>query len=47
MGRASRAGRDWALKRAARRVPAPEIIWEIDAPGETPETPQLPLRAAE
>ena len=28
MGRASRAAQDWALVRAARRVRAPEIIWE-------------------
>ncbi len=28
MGRSSRAARDWALTRAARRVRAPEIIWE-------------------
>ncbi|WP_324753968.1 efflux RND transporter permease subunit [Roseovarius sp. Pro17] len=28
MGRASRAARDWSLMRAARRVRAPEIIWD-------------------
>ncbi|MFX0540965.1 efflux RND transporter permease subunit [Roseovarius sp. S4756] len=28
MGRASRAAQDWSLQRAARRVRAPEIIWE-------------------
>ncbi len=28
MGRSSRAARDWALARAARRVRAPEIIWD-------------------
>ncbi|WP_281968327.1 efflux RND transporter permease subunit [Roseovarius nanhaiticus] len=28
MGRASRAARDWSLERAARRVRAPEIIWD-------------------
>ena len=28
MGRASRAAQDWSLVRAARRVRAPEIIWE-------------------
>ncbi|MDO6731949.1 efflux RND transporter permease subunit [Marinovum sp. 2_MG-2023] len=55
-GRSSRAARDWALSRKARRVRNPEIIWE-DAP--TPPTstttavvvdpaqPELPLRAAE
>jgi multidrug efflux pump len=29
-GRSSRAARDWALQRAARRVHAPEILWEDD-----------------
>jgi multidrug efflux pump len=28
MGRASRAARDWSLQQAARRVRAPEIIWD-------------------
>ncbi|SFN34475.1 multidrug efflux pump [Roseovarius lutimaris] len=27
MGRSSRAARDWALTRAARRVQAPELVW--------------------
>ncbi|SLN55571.1 Toluene efflux pump membrane transporter TtgE [Roseovarius gaetbuli] len=27
MGRSSRAARDWALSRAARRVHAPELVW--------------------
>ncbi|WP_138933343.1 efflux RND transporter permease subunit [Roseovarius arcticus] len=38
MGRASRAAQDWSLVRAARRVRAPEIIWE-DLP-EDAQTPQ-------
>ncbi|SDE05128.1 efflux RND transporter permease subunit [Limimaricola pyoseonensis] len=43
MGRGSKAARDWALRREARRIRAPEIIWEDE-----PETrPALPLRAAE
>jgi multidrug efflux pump len=29
MGRSSRAARDWALQRAARRARAPEIIWDF------------------
>jgi len=29
-GRASRAGRDWALQRAARKVTSPTILWEDD-----------------
>ena len=28
LGRSSRAAQDWALKRAARRAPPPEIIWD-------------------
>ena len=29
-GRASRAGQDWALQRAARKIKAPTILWEDD-----------------
>ncbi|MFX0547103.1 efflux RND transporter permease subunit [Roseovarius sp. S1116L3] len=36
MGRASRAAQDWSLQRAARRVRAPEIIWEDGGADETP-----------
>lgn len=32
LGRASRAARDLALQRAARRLKAPEIIWEEETP---------------
>lgn len=57
MGRGSRAARDWALNRAARKLKAPEIIWE-DESSDPPlslavaqpdplTTPQPPLRAAE
>ncbi|EBA05933.1 efflux RND transporter permease subunit [Sagittula stellata] len=53
-GRGSRIARDWALAREAKRIKAPEILWEeIDrpAPSRDPATddPQLdlPLRAAE
>ena len=35
-GRASRAGRDWALQRAARQVTSPTILWEEDE--DMPET---------
>ncbi|MGR3745008.1 MAG: efflux RND transporter permease subunit [Pseudooceanicola nanhaiensis] len=31
-GRGSRAAEDWALRRAARRVRSPEIIWDDDGP---------------
>ncbi|MEM1064054.1 MAG: efflux RND transporter permease subunit [Pseudomonadota bacterium] len=48
MGRASRAAQDWALQRAARRVRAPEILWDADAPPARPAPPaDLPLKAAE
>ncbi len=50
MGRGSRAARDWALRRQARRIRAPEVIWtEADdiAQFDT-EVPVLtPVRAAE
>jgi len=53
-GRGSRAARDWALNREARRVRHPEVIWTEDE-DEEPEPerhadevePLLPLRAAE
>jgi multidrug efflux pump len=56
-GRGSRAARDWALERAARKLTAPEIIWDDDSldPPLMPAAaqpdplivPQPPLRAAE
>ncbi|MBB3711008.1 multidrug efflux pump [Limimaricola variabilis] len=45
MGRGSKAARDWALRREARRIKAPEIIWE-DGDGPLPR-PAPKLRAAE
>ena len=45
MGRSSRAARDWALARAARRVKAPTILWDEDTPDRV--APDRPLRAAE
>ncbi|MFQ6547831.1 efflux RND transporter permease subunit [Aestuariibius sp. 2305UL40-4] len=58
MGRSSQAARDWALNREARRVKAPEILWEDDIqpaptnePAEDNDQKELPLdtplRAAE
>ncbi|MGR3466136.1 efflux RND transporter permease subunit [Limimaricola sp.] len=45
MGRGSKAARDWALRREARQVGLPEIIWdEEDGPLSRPATT---LRAAE
>jgi multidrug efflux pump len=56
-GRGSRAARDWALNRAARKLKAPEIIWEDEAAdpplvlspakADPLTSPQPPLRAAE
>mgnify|MGYP001627806059 CR=1 FL=1 len=56
-GRSSRAARDWALNRKARRIRHPEIIW-VDDPAPAPEPepvelvtpedddqPELPLEA--
>ena len=48
LGTSSRAAQDWALRRAARRIRAPEIIWEDMAEADAPVTHSgLPLRAAE
>ncbi|NNK15638.1 MAG: efflux RND transporter permease subunit, partial [Sulfitobacter sp.] len=42
LGRASRAARDWALQRDARRLKADEIIWDPDAAPIAPvATPRL------
>ena len=38
MGRASRAAQDWSLERAARRVRAPEIIWDDGTAGAPTES---------
>jgi multidrug efflux pump len=56
-GRGSRAARDWALDRAARKLTAPEIIWDDEArdpplvlnrhQSDPLTTPEPPLRAAE
>ena len=52
-GRSSRVARDWALRRAARRLRAPELIWDDDLPpdeiaGEQPAgSSGHTLRAAE
>ena len=46
-GRASRAVRDFALKREARRIEAPEILWD-EEPQTDPAAPGVaPLKAAE
>ncbi|MEL6641902.1 MAG: efflux RND transporter permease subunit, partial [Pseudomonadota bacterium] len=46
MGRGSRAARDWALRRQARRIKAPEVLWTEDDVEEVPEVqPQRPVLA--
>ncbi len=48
MGRSSRAARDWALARQARRIKAPEVIWdEGDAAPLPPLELKKPMQAAE
>jgi len=48
MGRSSKAARDWALSRQAKRIKAPEFIWDdgLDVPLPPLELTQ-PVRAAE
>ena len=49
MGRSSRAARDWALSRQARRMKAPEVIW-TEEPIAAPQSPlalKTPMQAAE
>ena len=56
LGRASQAGQDRILRRSARRIPAPEILWDTsdvpvdDVPDQTVDIetkPRPPLKAAE
>ncbi|MEL6101400.1 MAG: efflux RND transporter permease subunit [Pseudomonadota bacterium] len=49
LGRASRASRDWALARDARRMRATEIVWDFDEPQPPRQADPLvpPLKAAE
>jgi len=48
LGKSSRAARDWALARDAKRIKAPEIIWgDPDAPSMLPEPNVAPIKAAE
>ncbi|MFZ5964630.1 efflux RND transporter permease subunit [Thalassococcus sp. BH17M4-6] len=49
MGRSSRAARDWAIQKAAKRIKSPEILWEESDPVSPLSTGQgsAPLRAAE
>ncbi len=46
MGRSSRAARDWALAREAKRVKSPEIVWS-DLIEPVPPRNHAPLKAAE
>ena len=36
MGRSSKAARDWALRRQAKKIKTPEFIWEDDRPAPLP-----------
>lgn len=47
MGRGSRAARDWALERQARRIKAPEFIWTDEEAPLPPLELKNPLQAAE
>ena len=48
LGSSSRAARDWALNRAARRLKAPEILWPLEEDPKAPAAPRVsPLNAAE
>ncbi len=46
-GRSSRAAQDWALRRAARKLKAPEIIWDEEATPTASHGTTPPLKAAE
>ena len=46
MGRSSRAARDWALRRQAKRIKAPEFIWTEDM-SSPPLKLTTPMQAAE
>ncbi|WP_371056542.1 efflux RND transporter permease subunit [Rhodosalinus sp. K401] len=53
-GRSSRLAEDWALRRAARRLRAPEIIWDdgsdgptVSAPTDDPDAPPQEPRLAD
>jgi len=47
MGRQSRAARDVALRREARREKSPEILWDFDPMAEPPLQLSSPVKAAE
>ncbi len=42
MGRSSRAAQDWSLARAAKRMPAPELLWPDAAEGYADEIDDAP-----
>ena len=47
LGRSSRIARDWALRRAARRIKAPEIIWDTDPVVAGPTLAEAPVTEVE
>ncbi|UZD92459.1 efflux RND transporter permease subunit [Cognatishimia activa] len=47
-GRGSKAAQDWALRRSAKRIKSPEILWDDEPQRVKPvETPAAAVRAAE
>lgn len=46
-GRSSRIGRDWELRRAARKLKSPEIVWDDDTVDIHPSALPSQVKAAE
>jgi len=47
-GRGSKAAQDWALRRAAKKIKSPEILWDDNPPAVKPvDSSELAVRAAE
>ena len=48
MGRSSRAARDWALRKQAKRIKTPELLWvDEEYPVPAPVAVDSPMQAAE
>ena len=46
-GSRSQTARDWALRRATRKVKAQDFVWDVDSDVTAPVKPAPELRAAE
>ena len=46
-GSRSKTARDWALRRAAKRLKAQDLVWDVDTDPTAPARPVPELRAAE